>query len=379
MNMNCRFKILFNFLMIAVSFIAFSQKDSSRSNFEVLPILSYDSDVGFGYGAKVFLYDQLNSNESFDFILFNSTKGERWYKFVFSIPDFEARQGTKYPFAIDIVLEYDKFNKYNYFYTTSFWYFDKTSLWNYYPPNSNVYEDFCNYEKLNIGLFYSKAYLKDFTATYAVQFKSFRLYNFIPDPDLDSSLFWNRNELVRYISLMLNIRWDTRKSLINPKSGLVAKLETEFAPNFNFNDLAFLRALISFNYYKEIFKDYLLFALRTSVEAVIASEKESYFKYIHIGGNNTVRGIPMDKYCSDVVLLVNNELRFPIWWRFGGVAGIDIAIANKVEDSYFLNQEDWLIGSVIGLRFFMDNFIVRADLGISKESKGFYLNFGHMF
>ena len=81
---------------------SYAQNDSTnRAGFEFLPLLSYDTDTGFGYGIKTFFYDQLNTKESFDVILFNSTKGEQWYKFVFSTPDFESRQGTKYPLAID--------------------------------------------------------------------------------------------------------------------------------------------------------------------------------------------------------------------------------------------------------------------------------------
>ena len=75
-----RFAVCFG-LLIVLSLNLYAQKDSiKRAGFEWLPIISYDSDVGFGYGLKTFLYDQLNTKESFDLILFNSTKGEQWYK-----------------------------------------------------------------------------------------------------------------------------------------------------------------------------------------------------------------------------------------------------------------------------------------------------------
>ncbi|MDP3682437.1 MAG: hypothetical protein Q8S01_00760, partial [Ignavibacteria bacterium] len=72
-----------------------------KSSIELLPILSYDTDAGFGFGGKAFFFNQILTNESFDAILFGSTKGERWLRFVFSYPDFEYRQGTIYPFALD--------------------------------------------------------------------------------------------------------------------------------------------------------------------------------------------------------------------------------------------------------------------------------------
>lgn len=44
-------------------------------SFSPFPILMYDSDIGFGYGGRVKFVDYLKNKESFDLILFNSTKG----------------------------------------------------------------------------------------------------------------------------------------------------------------------------------------------------------------------------------------------------------------------------------------------------------------
>ncbi|MEP0862581.1 MAG: BamA/TamA family outer membrane protein [Ignavibacterium sp.] len=363
-------------LMIALNASAISQTDSARAKFETLPIVSYDSDVGFGYGAKIFFFDQFKLKESFDLILFNSTKGERWYKFVFSIPDFEARQGTKYPIALDLVIEYDKFTNYIYYHN-----------WNPfigfpYTDENIEDKDIGTYEKANVGIFVSRAFLKDFTATLALQLKSFSLYNFA-NHDSDYYLYvFNSNskpESATFLSALINIKWDTRNSFINPKSGIITKLEIEYSKNLNLNDMAFLRALFSFSFNKEIFSKDLIFAFRGSSESVAAFKESSYFSLIHIGGNNTVRGIPMDKYCFDSALLFNSELRFPIWWRFGGILGIDLATGKNDTFGYLNRDAGWLFGTVAGLRFYMDNFIVRADLGISKNSSGLYLNFGHMF
>jgi endonuclease/exonuclease/phosphatase family metal-dependent hydrolase len=97
-----------------------SNADSSgmqkrEKSFEILPIISYDNDVGLGYGAKTFFLNYLQCKESFDIVAFNSTKGERWYRFVFSLPDFEIRQGTDYPWAFDVIADFDKYIKNNFF------------------------------------------------------------------------------------------------------------------------------------------------------------------------------------------------------------------------------------------------------------------------
>jgi hypothetical protein len=70
-------------------------------------------------------------------------------------------------------------------------------------------------------------------------------------------------------------------------------------------------------------------------------------------------------------ILLNQELRFPIFWRFNGIVGVDIGNGKTTPG--------WIVNPVLGLRFNMNNFIVRADLGFGKESIGFYFNFGHLF
>src|SRR4030042_4154562 len=66
----------------------------SSAIIEPLPILSYDTDAGLGYGLKVVFRNQLGNRESFDLLMFNSTEGERWYSIALSFTAPELRQGT---------------------------------------------------------------------------------------------------------------------------------------------------------------------------------------------------------------------------------------------------------------------------------------------
>ncbi len=358
------------FMILCCSF-ANCQSDSERANFEALPILSYDTDVGFGYGAKLFFFDQLSANESFDLILFNSTKGEKWYKLVFSTPDFESRQGKKYQLALDLAIEYDRFSDYTCYYYSN--------LFNGTNQSVITLEDKGKYEKINLGLFLSRALLTDFTIMLALQFKAFSFYNVTPDSRRTE--YFHPKEISsdeEFLSSAVTVKWDTRTSYLNPKSGLVMTVEFELAPEFEFNSVSFIRYLLSYQYYKELSENEIVLALRGRAEAISHAYRKSIFSMINIGGNNTVRGIPMDKYRYEAVLLFNNELRFPIWWRFAGVVGVDLATGGSSEYEDNLNP-GWLLSGVAGLRFLMDNFIVRADFGISEKSSGFYLNFNHLF
>lgn len=356
--------ILILFSLLSFYNQSYSQSDSARANVEALPILSYDSDVGIGFGAKLFLFDLMKSKESFDFILFGSTKGERWFKIVYSSPDFESRQGKKFPLSIDIVAEYDKYSKYFYYYIGR----------SYNPFGLVEYKNESTYEKINFGIFLSRGFLKDFTSTLAFQFKRFILYNL----KLDSLLYheYEHPELENagFLSLLLNSKWDTRNSYINPVSGLLMQLEYELLYQTVPSNRFYSRLMLAFQQYNEIIVKNLVMALRIKAETTRGGLNSSTFILLPVGGSNNLRGYALDKYRFTMMILANGELRFPIWWRFGGIVGVDYATGILPND-----DSKSLINAVGGLRLLMDNFVVRADVGFSKDETGFYLNFGHLF
>ncbi len=374
-----RIKILFLFvlLQIALSFNLFAQTDSTeRAGIELFPILSYDTDAGFGYGAKAFFYDQLNTRESFDIILFNSTKGEQWYKFVFSTPDFESRQGTEFPLALDVTLEYDKWKNYNLYYYN-------LEVEGVNSANQQVeYKDQCVYELVETKIFLNRAFRKDLTGSFGLKFKSTSTYDYRRDTILTSpenvENKYQEDPSVKYLSANLNAKWDTRNSFINPSTGLVLEIELEYAPDILEDNSSFFRQAFIVRYFTEIFFKNLILASRAMEQVLISESGSSQFLAIPVGGSNTLRGVPVDKFRFYSEFLLNNELRFPIWWRFGGIAGLDIGYGSN-KDLYPEDTIDWIVNPVVGLRFFMDNFIVRADVGFYDGDIGFYLNFGHIY
>ena len=355
----------------------FAQSDSTdRAGIELFPILSYDTDAGFGYGAKAFFYDQLNTRESFDIILFNSTKGEQWYKFVFSTPDFESRQGTEFPLALDVTLEYDKWKNYNLYYYN-------LEVQGINSADQQVeFKDQCVYELVETKIFLNRAFRKDLTGSFGLKFKSTSTYDYRRDIELTSpenvENKYQEAPSVKYLSANLNAKWDTRNSFINPSTGLVLEIELEYAPNILEDNSSFFRQAFIVRYFTEIFYKNLILASRVMEQVLISESGSSQFLAIPVGGSNTLRGVPVDKFRFYSEFLLNNELRFPIWWRFGGIAGMDIGYGSN-QDLYPEGAIDWVINPVVGLRFFMDNFIVRADVGYYIGDIGFYLNFGHIY
>ena len=364
-------------LMIALLHNLHAQSDSTeRAGIELFPILSYDTDAGFGYGAKAFFYDQLDTKESFDIILFNSTKGEQWYKFVFSTPDFESRQGTKFPFALDISFEYDKWKTYKLYYYG----WDNESLKFFNPPIE--FTDLSANEFIETRIALNHAFQPDLTGFLAFKFRSLSIYNIRRDSTLSNTeTIENKlieNPSVKYLSINLNGKWDTRNSYINPSRGLVLEVDLEYAPDILEENSSFFRQAFIIRYYTEVLIKNLILASRAMEQIVISGSQSSQFLAIPIGGSNTLRGVPLDRYRFNSSIIINNELRFPIWWRFGGIAGFDIGYGSN-KDLYPEGAIEWIINPVVGLRFFMDNFIVRADVGFYKDDIGFYLNFGHIY
>ena len=332
---------------------------NEKREWEVFPIANYDTDVGFGYGAKAFLFNFLNSGESIDLTAYNSTKGERWYRLVYSVPDMQRRQGKEYDFAFDLIFDYDKWINYYY-------YFDQTDA---VLPNTN---DKINYnekekyirEPIEIRAIFSRAFTKDFIAEIGLKYMSISCYNF----NTEGQLQYLKPTQVEHLSLLLGFRVDTRTNFIDPGKGALVQIYNEYAQDILSQGNSFYRLGLTLQSYLTISDPKIILASRL----ILQTETESpYQNQLALGGNNSIRGLAQDRYLSHSLILLNEEIRFPILWRVGGVVGVDIGNSQSTPD--------WVLNTIVGLRFNMDNFIVRADMGFGKESTGFYFNFGHLF
>lgn len=341
-----------------------TQADTSlkAASTEFLPILSYDTDVGFGYGVKAFALNHMALDESFDLILFNSTKGERWYRLVFSLPDFELRQGRAYPLALDVTVDYDKWISSSFFGV----------------GNRSLYQDRETYtrEPLEISLALSRGITSALIVQGGLKLKAVRNFNFSEDSRLSRLLPGLNASRVSFASLFGTIRYDTRESYINPRSGLVLLGEVEGAPHVPFSDVGFTRLGAWVQCYSPIGTGRIVLASRLGFQALMGRALPVQV-LLPVGGNTTVRGSPQDRFLDKTSAVGNVELRFPIVWRFGGVAGIDCGkVWHEVSD---LDLGRWATNPVAGLRFYMETFVVRLDVGFGRETTPVYLNFGHVF
>ena len=334
--------------------------DSAAST-DVLPIVSYDSNTGFGGGVKSFFLNQCGLGESFDAVAFASSKGERWFRLVTSFPDIEHRQGCRYPAAFDASADYDYQNMYSFFGT----------------GNRSSYQDRLYYihEALDIQLTLSSGFSPLTVGQAAIHFRSVRDSGFPPGGTLAPEYPVNGDAAFRFVSFLTTYRYDSRASTLNPGSGCVILGEAERSIAAD-RSRDFTRLGATVQYYLPAAGKSLVFAFRGNIQSLICADPPMQL-LLPIGGGTTVRGYVQDRYLDRTSSVLNFETRFPIIGRFSGMAGYD---AGKVwHDIGSMDLHRWAINPVTGIRYSFPTFIARIDVGFGPEDMAVYLNFGQLF
>lgn len=337
-----------------------SDADSTGAIIEPFPILVYDTDIGLGYGIKVVFRDQLGLRESFDVTAFNSTRGERWYRFAASLPDGELRLGTAFPFAVDLVIDYDKMI------SNSFYGIGNTSAF--------ADREFYTKEPIEASIAFSRGFSTLLVGQAGVRYRAVRHSGFDPDgrmvhvPDV-----WGR---ASYASLFGTLRYDSRNSTVHASTGIVVQVTYEFAPAPEPAHTPFSRYGLTAQGYIPVLMPDIILAGRITGSMIDGDHVSPHF-LLSIGGNGTVRGSTQDRYLDRVAAACNGEVRFPIYKRLGGVAAIDAGrVWSAVKD---VGLSRWTVNPTAGLRFIRETFVVRLDVGFGRETTGVYFNFGQLF
>ena len=329
---------------------------------EFFPIIMYDTDVGFGTGGKAVFRNQMGWRESFDLTLFLSTKGERWYRFAFSLPDAELRQGTRYPLAVDFFVDYDKMIK--------------NSFFGVGMGSSFEAREYYSKEPLEFNLAFSHGFSSSIVGTAGLRFMAIRNYGFEDNSALKSLPPELNAGRAEFAAAFLQLRYDTRNSFINPASGYVVQIEYERAPATSAWNVAFSKSSVTLQSYHSLFSPDIILAMRY-LTTIINGEDLPVQLLESVGGNKSLRGSPQDRYLDHVASVVNAELRFPVYKRLAGVGAIDAGRVFHSLSQYNLSQ--WAVNPTVGLRLIMETFVVRLDVGLGKETTGVYFNFGQIF
>ena len=327
----------------------------------------FDTDIGFGYGGRVKFIDYLGKKESFDLILFNSTKGEHWYVFTFSIPDLEIRQGHRYGLSFDLKAEYDKYLSY--------------SFYGIGPAAPEADRTIFSYETINVPLTFGRGLTPHLVVEAAYAFRWVR-YTGLPEGGAFvgeiAALAAQGRMFVPFLSFA--VRYDTSDSQIHPTRGVRLILQDDVAGRLlGSPEAAFNRVTVDLRKYQRVFGPKDVFAVRALVQYV-AGRDIPLFDNASLGGGNVMtamRGYPLNRFLDKGKFLVNAEYRFPIFWRLGGNVFCDTGTVWPSLRGIDLGRLAFDAG--VGLRFYMPGFVARVDVAWSEEGMGLYFNFGHVF
>ena len=341
-----------------------AELEYSGKSLSMFPILMYDTDIGFGYGAKGKFVNYISVKESFDLMLFSSTKGERLLDFVFSIPDVEIRQGRVYGISLDLNAKYNKILQDNYYGM---------------GPDSRE-EDLTHfsYEKKELKLTLGRGFTPSLVGQVSYYLRNIRYYNIEDMKTHTERLKSVGDQFSPFFSIL--VRYDTSDSQIHPTRGFRLQLESDLASAFLGNkNASYTRFIIDLRKYLLLFgqKDVMAFRLRFQS---VTGDRIPLFELSVLGGGSTenaMRGYKMNRFQDKGKILFNGEYRFPIWSRLGANIFVDYGVVWPSLGTLNFRKSAVDIGG--GLRYYLENFLARFDLGFSKDGIGVYFQFNHIF
>ncbi len=171
---------------------------------------------------------------------------------------------------------------------------------------------------------------------------------------------------------------DTRDDILNAKRGMFLSQSLRYAPGFVGSKTPFIRYFGQFNIYQKPL-DFLIYAasIRIGLGKGFNADlpmSERFFA----GGGTTVRGFEKDELGprdpstdlplgGDAVFILNQELRFPIFKRFGGVVFLDLGnVYPKVSDFNFFDVRET---AGFGFRLHTPFVLVRFDWGFKLDRR----------
>lgn len=425
-----------------------STKEKSDSiktgwNFGALPAVSFDTDLGFQYGALVNLFDYGDGkrfpayNQSLYFEVSRFTKGSGVYRFYYNSDQLLKN----YDFSLDLTYLPDQAND---FY--GFNGFDAVLKKEWEDDTSDQYKTRMFY-KFQQNLFRFKVDLQHKIGTSHFKWVAgVNLLNFaVASVDIDR-LNKNKDEAdklptvqeqpglyEKYIEweiinpqeanggfipeLKGGLVYDTRNVKVNPMKGMWTEAVITTVPKFLGAESGFTRFALTHRQYFTLIKNDLSFAYRLGWQQTLGGKVPFYmepqmittamtgYATIGLGGSRYLRGARRDRVIGDGVVYGNFELRWKFarmnwinqkfYWGLNGFMDIgrvtkkfavpDINLSHENTADYFNPGAEKMHGTCgAGLRLAMNqNFVVACDYGVALNKQdgdtGLYIGLHYLF
>ncbi len=415
-------------------FVFSQEKTKSGFGFGALPAVSYDSDLGFQYGAIINLYHYGDGsrypryNHSLYLEYSRYTKGSGIARIMYDsdrlIPRIRTTVDVTY--LIDRAMDFYGFNGYQSVYNADYADIDKTRF--FYKNDRNMFRAKADFQ----GNFGSSGF--GWVAGYT--FYHFAMdtvdYKRLGVDEQDRTLYqlyqdWGlikpdeaQGGSINY--LKLGFKYDSRDQLACPMKGIWTEAVIQTAPKFMNQTYPHTKfALIHRQYFTLIPGDMSL-AYRIDYQATIGNKHVPYYAqplvitsfltaaYSQgIGGKTSVRGVLRNRVVGDAFAFGNFEwrwkfIRFELWKQDFYVGtnlffdtgiilkpiDVDDQIAaiedEEARDKYFNKYEKRKFHSAAGAGIkigWNENFVISVDFGktFNKQdgNTGFYIGLNYMF
>lgn len=164
---------------------------------------------------------------------------------------------------------------------------------------------------------------------------------------------------------------DSRDNIINAHKGTLAELSTYFFGGYVGGQFNFVKINGVYQYYWKLKKNHIL-ATQTKMRLTFGDVP--FLDMSTLGDDDILRGYATNRYRDKSFIATQVEYRFPLFWRFGGVAFAGLGdVFNRPSDIRF-NRLKYSIGG--GLRFVIkpaERLNLRFDYGLGKDGGEFYL------
>ncbi len=275
-----------------------------------------------------------------------------------------------------------------------------TTIATYYTRRTEYYQTTPT-ERLGISIQQDLPLRSKWILSYGYRFEKQR--GFVPDPSAPEVTA----DVVNVAPASFTISREARDSFLDATRGSFLSHGFQYAPGFLGSDYPYAR------YYLQYFKYFPLtrprpvlygdqpersrfvFASgwRLGVQKGFSEEGAVLTDRFYAGGGTTVRGFGQDQLGpkldngdpagGNAVVVLNNELRFPLFWVFDGVAFVDVG--NVFPRASDLNFSDLRGAGGFGLRIRNPFVVLRFDYGVKFErlpgekAGAFFFSIGQAF
>jgi outer membrane protein assembly factor BamA len=164
---------------------------------------------------------------------------------------------------------------------------------------------------------------------------------------------------------------DSRDDLLNATKGTFWSNSFEIAPPGVGSSIQFLRNVTQFFRFRPLGERLVLATgARMGVAKGFHGQELIPTEKFHAGGGTTLRAFQQDKLTEipgDALFIVNQELRFPLLWRFSGVGFIDAG--NLYSSINNFNPLRLRYSPGAGVRIQTPVVLIRLDLGWNVSPK----------